>query len=346
MADTTTSEGGVAPERPLESPNRITRLIANRREKLMRMATMDCRMPLNNSSNAAERSASDSTSENAGDNTHTKRRSKSKSKSKNVKRKHTRVSERRRISARRKCTKSVLKVNSDSDSDDERPVDATQPSTSSGLISRRSRYAGVIEEDDGRSNYSSSSSSSSSSNNSSSSSNSSNYTGDNQNISGKRKRSKTDSDTSTKAHRRKHHKYRSRHENVEKVRNNRLDDNSDEEKITDSKDCVKNGSTSKDCREDGPSTRTPNNRSPQVPCIPDSDVKSVVSSQGGKNSGQTCGDTRNNAGADDTSSDHEHKSKSLECFRKKLVELARRSYRRRSVPQPQMTVSTTSDSSD
>lgn len=30
-----------APERPLESPNRITRLIANRRDKLMRLATLD-----------------------------------------------------------------------------------------------------------------------------------------------------------------------------------------------------------------------------------------------------------------------------------------------------------------
>jgi hypothetical protein len=30
-----------APERPLESPNRITRLIANRREKLMRLAALE-----------------------------------------------------------------------------------------------------------------------------------------------------------------------------------------------------------------------------------------------------------------------------------------------------------------
>ncbi|XP_011636836.1 DDB1- and CUL4-associated factor 5 isoform X1 [Pogonomyrmex barbatus] len=313
--DTTASEGGVAPERPLESPNRITRLIANRREKLMRMAAM-------------ERSASDSASE--GDNTHTRRRSKSKSKSKSVKRKHTRLSGRRRLSARRKCT--VLKVNSDSDSDDERPVDAAQPSTSSGVIFRRSRYvASAIEKDDKSSSYSSSSSSC--------------VYEDIVAIS-KRKHSKTDSDTSVKTHKRKHRKCKnsSRHDSSGKSQSKRqkLDDDSEEEEKTSSRNCV-NGNTSKDisnCREDGPST--PSSKSLQVPCTPDSGIKSGISSTEGKNSERTRKE-RNNRGVDDSSD--EQKLKRLECFRKKVEELARRSYRNRSTAQSQA-ISTTSDSSD
>ncbi|CAL1684031.1 unnamed protein product [Lasius platythorax] len=332
--DTTASEGGVAPERPLESPNRITRLIANRREKLMRMA-------------ALERSASDSGSE--GDNVHARRRSKSKSKSKGVKRKHAKLSAgRRRISTRRKCT--VLKVNSDSESDDERPVDAAQPSTSSGVISRRSRYvANAIEKDDKqRSSYSSSSSSSSSSSNSSSSNSSSE---DNNALGTKRKHSKTDSDASSKVQRRKHRKCKNnaatRHENCSgksQSKRQKLDDESEGERTaTGSKNCV-NGSANKDRREDGPST--PNNKSSQVPCTPDSGIKSGISTTGGKNSERTRNEGNDGEGADDTSSDHEQKLKSLECFRKKVEELARRSYRNRSQQPLQTVTSTTSDSSD
>ncbi|XP_072762510.1 uncharacterized protein [Anoplolepis gracilipes] len=324
--DTTASEGGVAPDRPLESPNRITRLIANRREKIMRMA-------------ALERSASDSGSE--GDNAHARRRSKSKSKSKGVKRKHSKLSAgRRRISARRKCT--VLKVNSDSDTDDERPVDAAQPSTSSGVISRRSRYVtNAIEKDDKRSNYSSSSSNSSTNSSSSSSSE------DNNALRTKRKHSKTDSDASTKAQRRKHRKCKnsSRHDNCKSQhKRQKLDDESEGERTaTGSKNRV-NGSASKDRREDGPST--PNNKSLQVPCTPDSGIKSNISTTGEKNSEQT-GNEVNDGGADDTSSDHEQKLKNLECFRKKVQELTRRSYRSRSASQQLQTItSTTSDSSD
>ncbi|XP_018304933.1 DDB1- and CUL4-associated factor 5, partial [Mycetomoellerius zeteki] len=314
--DTTASEGGVAPERPLESPNRITRLIANRRKKLMRMAAM-------------ERSPSDSASE--GDNAHLKRRSKSKSKSKSVKRKHTRLSSRRRLSTRRKCT--VLKVNSDSDSEtDERPIDAAQPSTSSGVIFRRSRYvASAIEKDDKSSSYSSSSSS---------------CVFENIVAISKRKHSKTDSDTSAKAHKRKHRKCKnsSRHSNdgsgKSQSKRQKLDDDSEEEeKTAGPRNCV-NGNSSKDRREDGPST--PSNKSLQIPCTPDSGIKSGLSSTGGKNSEHTRKE-RNNRGADDSSD--EQKLKRIECFRKKVEELARRSYRNRSASQAQ-TVSTTSDSSD
>lgn len=86
LASHGSSGGGVAPERPLESPNRITRLIAYRREKLMRLAAVNCGASANNSSAAAsEPSASGSTSD--GDNAQTK--CKSKSKLKFIKRKHT-----------------------------------------------------------------------------------------------------------------------------------------------------------------------------------------------------------------------------------------------------------------
>jgi len=276
---------------------------------------------------AMERSASDSGSE--GDNAHSRRRSKSQSKSKSVKRKHTRLSGRRRLSARRKCT--VLKVNSDSDSDDERPVDAAQPSTSSGVIFRRSRYvASAIEKDDKSSSYSSSSSC---------------VYEDIVAIS-KRKRSKTDSDTSAKAHKRKHRKCKnsSRHSNdgcdKNQSKRQKLDDDSEEEEKSTGPRNYVNGNSSKDRREDGPST--PSSKSLQVPCTPDSGIKSGLSSTGGKNSEHTRKE-RNDRGADDSSD--EQKLKRLECFRKKVEELARRSYRNRSASRAQ-TVSTTSDSSD
>lgn len=271
--------------------------------------------------------ASDSGSE--GDNAHARRRSKSKTKSKGVKRKHTKLSGRRRPFARRKCT--VLKVNSDSDSEDEQPpIDAAQPSTSSGVISRRSRYvASAIEKDGKRSSYSSSNNSSSSEDN---------------NAPGKRNHSKTDSDVSIKAHKQKHRKCKnsSRHpEGSSKSQSKRrkIDDCSDEEKATDSRNCANGSSSSKDRREDRAST--PSNKWLQVPCTPDSGIKSGVSSTGGKNS-ETTRKERRDGGAGD-SSDHEQKLKNLECFRKKVEELARRSYRSAFKAQA---LSTTSDSSD
>lgn len=294
---------------------------------------------------ALERSASDTGSE--GDNVHARHRSKSKSKSKGVKRKHTKLSAgRRRLSARRKCT--VLKVNSDSDSDDdERPVDAAQPSTSSGVISRRSsRYvANAIEKDDKRLNYSSNSSDSSSNSSSSSSSSSEDNA-----LGAKRKHSKTDSDASTKVQRRKHRKCKNsaRHEycsGKSQSKRQKLDDESEEGErtTTNSKNRV-NGNAGKESvrREDGPST--PNNKS--LPCTPDSGIKSGISTTGGKNNEQPRNEG-NDGGADDTSSDHEQKLKSLECFRKKVEELTRRSYRNRSASQQlQAVASSTSDSSD
>ncbi|XP_029164290.1 DDB1- and CUL4-associated factor 5 isoform X2 [Nylanderia fulva] len=352
--DTTGSEGGVAPDRPSESPNRITRLIANRREKMMRMARH------------LERSASDSGSE---DNNDHARRSKMKSKSKDVKRTtHAKLSaDRRRISARRKCT--VLKVNSDSESEDDGPVDAAQPSTSSGVISRRSRYvANALEKDDKqRSSYSSSSNNCNNSNNSDTSSSGSNNgsnsgsnsSSEENNVLGtKRKHSKSDSDASTaKVQRRKHRKCKNnaatRHENCSgksQSKRQKLEDESDKKRTgaTDSdwfKNCV-NGNADKD----GPST--PNSKSLQVHCTFDS-FKSGISSTGDRSGLCSSERTRNKGGnddvADDTSFDREQKLKRFESIRKQVEELARRRFGNRSLQQKQKQLSqtlSTSDSSD
>ncbi|XP_031833772.1 DDB1- and CUL4-associated factor 5 isoform X2 [Nomia melanderi] len=307
-----TPRGGVAPD--LESPNRITRLIANRREELMRLAAMDCGAPLNNTSTIAPGlSTSDSTSD--GENAQTKHRSKSKSKVKGIKRKHDKISG-RRSRARRKCA--VLHINSDSDSD-EQPVDTMQPSTSSGVISRRSRFvANTIESDTKHSSYSCSSSEDSDS-------------------CSKQKHSKTDSDASTTIHRRKHGKCKSNSRNdVNKSKSKRQQIDYDTEEEKSDWKIYLNGVDSTKIQEDGPST--PVNKSCKVPSTPDSGITSGVSTV------EKNGEQAQNEQNDAESSDYKQKLKSLECFRKK-VDVARRSYHNRSAPLPQ-TISTTTDSSD
>ncbi|XP_053994567.1 DDB1- and CUL4-associated factor 5 [Hylaeus volcanicus] len=305
------SGGRVVPERSLESPNRISRLIANRREKLMRLAAMDCGVPLNNASTTAPGpSASGSASD--GENAQIKCRFKPKLKG--IKRKHGKNSG-RRSRARRKCT--VLQINSESDSD-EQPIDTTQPSTSSGVISRRSRYVtNAIESDAKRSSYSSSSSEDDSSS--------------------KRKHSKTDSDTSTTVHRRKHGKCKSNSKSdTTKNKSKRQQVNYDTEEGKPDWKIYLNGVTTTKVQEDGPST--PLNKSCKVPSTPDSGITSEVSTV--EKNGEQTQEERNGA----ESSDHEQKLKNLECFRKK-VDVARRSYHNRSTPLSQ-TISTTTDSSD
>lgn len=306
---------GVAPERPLESPNRITRLIAHRREKLMRHAAIACRAPTNSATAAiSEPSVSGSASD--GDNAQVKCRSKSKSKLKGVKRKHGKISERRNR-ARRKCA--VLQINSDSDSD-EQPVDTTQPSTSSGVVSRRSRYVvNAIESDGKHSNYSSSSS-------------------EDNDVSSKRKHSKTDSDTSTKVHRKKHKKCKGIPKNdVTKNKSKRQKiDYDTKEKETNWKIYLNGVNNTTKVQEDGPST--PVNKANKVPSTPDSGITSGVSTTE-KNGEQTQKD-QNEA----ESSDHEQKLRKLEYFRKKL-DVARRTFHNRYKSLSQ-TISTTTDSSD
>ncbi|XP_076749837.1 DDB1- and CUL4-associated factor 5 isoform X1 [Xylocopa sonorina] len=315
LASHGSSGGGVAPERPLESPNRITRLIAYRREKLMRLAAVDCGAPANNVSAAAsEPSASGSASD--GDNAQIKCRSKSKSKLQGVKRKHGKISERRNR-ARRKCA--VLQINSDSDSD-EQPIDTTQPSTSSGVVSRRSRYVvNAIESDAKHSNYSSSSS-------------------EDNDVSGKRKHLKTDSDTSIKVHRRKHKKCKSNSKSdssKNKSKRQKIDYDAKKKK-SDWKIYLNGVNNTTRVQEGCPST--PVNKSSKVPSTPDSGITSGMSTS--EKNGEQAQKDQN----DGESSDHEQKLKNLEYFRKK-VDVARRSYRNRSKPLSQ-TISTTTDSSD
>nr|XP_034174648.1 DDB1- and CUL4-associated factor 5 isoform X2 [Osmia lignaria] len=299
---------------PLESPNRITRLIAYRREKLMRLATVDCGTPANNASAAiSEPSVSGSASE--GDNAQIKCKSKLKSKLKGVKRKHGKVSE-RRSRARRKCA--MLQINSDSDSD-EQLVDTTQPSTSSGVVSRRSQYVvNPIESDVKHSNYSSSSS-------------------EDNDSSGKRKYAKIDSDTSSKVHRRKHKKCKNNSKNdATKNKSKRQKFEYDTKKEKPDWKSYLNGVSTTKVQEDGPST--PVNKTCKVPSTPDSGITSGVSTT--EKHYEQAQKEQNDA----ESSDHEQKLKNLEYFRKK-VDVARRSYCNRSKPLSH-TISTTTDSSD
>ncbi|XP_017891956.1 DDB1- and CUL4-associated factor 5 isoform X2 [Ceratina calcarata] len=129
------SDGGVAPERPLESPNRITRLIAYRREQLLRLASSNnTTNPTSNSNNLASDPSSDETSES---------KNRKFLKSKGAKRKN----ERRGWSRRKRA---ALQINSDSESDEE-AVDTTQPSTSSGVVFRKTTgrfFAKIIEKNE------------------------------------------------------------------------------------------------------------------------------------------------------------------------------------------------------
>ncbi|XP_076635534.1 uncharacterized protein LOC143348805 isoform X2 [Colletes latitarsis] len=306
------SRDRVAPEMSSEYRNRISRLIANRREKLMRLAAMDCGTPLNNASTTA---AGPSASGSASDGENTQIKCRSKSKLKGIKRKHGKISG-RRSKARRKCT--LLQINSDSNSD-EQPIDTTQPSTSSGVISRRSRYVtNAIESDTKHSSYSSSSSE------------------DNES-SVKRKCSKTDSDTSTVVYRKKHGKCKSNTKSdTSKMKRKGPQINYDTDDEKQDWKIYLNGVSATKVQDDGPST--PANKSCKVPSTPDSGITSEVSTV--EKNGEETQKERNNA----ESSDHEQKLKNLECFRKK-VDVARRSYRNRSTPLSQ-TISTTTDSSD
>lgn len=314
------SGGGVAPERPSESPNRITRLIADRREKLMKLVARDCGRPLNaTSSSAPEPSASGSVG--AIKKVLIKWTSGAKERSESerlvgVKRKHGKMYDRRSCWIRRKCA--VLHINSDSDNE-KQPVDTTQPSTSTGVISRRSRYvANTIESDVKQSSDSSSSS-------------------EDNDSSGKKKHSKIDSDASSKVQRRKHGKRKTNsRSNTNKNKNKwvRIQYDSDEEKLK--WNISLKGVNKTKIQEDGPPMLV--NNSCKIPSTPDSGITSGVSTIE-KNSEEA-----QKGQNDPESSDHEQKLKNLERFRKK-VDVARRSYRNRSTPLSQ-TISTTTDSSD
>ncbi|XP_066593852.1 DDB1- and CUL4-associated factor 5-like [Prorops nasuta] len=282
--------GGVATERASESPNRITRLIANHKEKLMR---------------SQERSASASGSDT---DTATKRKSKVKSESKEDKKKYD-------GSKRRKTRRKYLVINNSDTESDSPLVDATQPSTSSGVISHKTRYT-PIENDKKSSSMSSSS--------------------EDEIYGNKQKQSKSDSDASGKVNSNRKHKKCKRVSRKE-YRKNR----SKRQKIEKENGGEPEKEKEKEwCKYDGGNSRLPAETATPIkkiclapPSTPDSGVVSGVST-GEKNVAKT----QNGA----ETSDHDQKLKSVEFFRRK-VDFSKRSYRNRTAPQ---TVSTTTDSSD
>ncbi|XP_015120228.1 DDB1- and CUL4-associated factor 5 [Diachasma alloeum] len=163
-----TSSGGVAPERPFGSPNRITRLIRSCRDKLLRLAALEngsiasrTQKFLHKSKEHSSGPISDSEESSPPPKTTLKLRLKG------VKRKQSRVSS-CRSKIRRKC--SIPKAQSDSDCDLEplpgpnrrknegdEVVDTTQPSTSTGVSSRGTRWSRKLsgDSDPGGSNVSS-----------------------------------------------------------------------------------------------------------------------------------------------------------------------------------------------
>ncbi|XP_033228177.1 DDB1- and CUL4-associated factor 5 isoform X2 [Belonocnema kinseyi] len=304
------SSTGMAPERPSESPNRITRLIANRRTKLMRLAGMETsetntpNTPATSTTVSATNGhagESSCVSETVAESSRTKSKSKSKSKLKGAKRKLNKSSSR---SSRTRRSAAV-------EFQTEEEVDATQPSTSSGVISRRSRYTSTPVECNPRNSSSSSS--------------------DDNDIesSVKRKTPKTDSDSSSKTHRRKHRKCKN---NVmlkimggkNSRKKQKVENETDEEWW---KDMVNGSKTDTAERQE-----TPVKRTSRIPPTSDSGITSGVST-----AEKSRASVQNN-GKDSESSDHEQNLKSLENFRKK-VDATKRSYRKR-------TQSVSSDSSD
>lgn len=124
QASVTAQEIGEPPERPSESPNRITLLIANRREKLMRLAALEGGAPPKTSPTAKTVNGAES-----GKPVGSKRKSEKCQKRQNSSKK---------TKLRRKRT---AKESSDSDSDSKPTIDCAQPSTSTGVTSRMPRYA-------------------------------------------------------------------------------------------------------------------------------------------------------------------------------------------------------------
>lgn len=339
------SRGGVAPERLFDSPNRITRLIRNRREKLMRLAAIEAgaqvvNLTSNSANNDGESEPQErevgSEEENDDQVLAEKFKSKSKSRTKGLKRKQGAASG-RRCRTRRKCAVLNLEIPSDSESETEQRnmmnttissesesdlflADATQPSTSSGLISsRRSRYPATpltVDTDHGESSKSSE-----------------NEAG----VSIKRKKGPNDRENSTRRiYRRQQCKSRNRRSAI----------SSEEQRINghlqaNQIDQVANGDHLAEERK--ACTATPPKRlssNKVTPPTPDSGITSGLSTL------EKC-ERNGSAGARNAAetSDHETRVKNLESFKKK-IDVARRGYRKRLTPHAKIAASTASDSSD
>lgn len=306
------SEDESSAESRSEPLNPITQLIANQREKLMRLAALEGGATVNASTNTA--SHTDSVSESEKEDVRMVK-CKSKGRSKGAKIKRGRIS-RKKCRVRRKLQ--IKKNESDSQSDAQ-PLDAEQPSTSSGLVSRRSRYAARSID-----NYKHSSSSS-----------------EDEPVAEKRRKHKIDSDRSGKVQRlKKWRRNNANHESVES-KNKQLTTVNDTQKNVVGKvqkDIVNTNSNTNSHRMRIEQSLTPHKKKSRIPPTPDSGISGVSTVEKSLEEVQ-----RSWIGGGD-SSDHEQKKRNLERFRKK-VDVARQSYRNRCNPYSELPPNT-SDSSD
>lgn len=298
------------PERRSESPNRITQLIANRREKLMRLAALEGGTTVHASTNTVNHI--DPVSDSDKDDIKTK--SKTKSRSKSTKIKHGRIS-RKKCRIRRKLA--VQKDSSDTHSDAQ-TLDVAQPSTSSGLVSRRSRYSATSINNEKHSSSSS----------------------DDEQGNEKCRKVKTDSDCSTKVRRLK--KWRRKNavmikQGLEESHGKQSKEHSEAQKdmvLKIQKDFVNNSNARRTHVEQ---SVTPYKKKSRCPPTPDSGISGVSTVEKSLEEVQKAW-----IGGD--SSDHEQRKRNLEQFRKK-VDVARQSYRYRCNPYKTIAPNT-SDSSD
>ncbi|KAK0182076.1 hypothetical protein PV327_000247 [Microctonus hyperodae] len=300
------SRGGRAPERPFQSPNRITRLIRSCREKLMTLASMESGTNHAVSTNIPSDSDSDKRKSSTTDDEQllTRCKSKLKLRIKMTKRKHSVINS---TKIRRKCSGVRMSRNSKRDShtrnqsnesDNEIPIiDVAQPSTSSGVSSRTSRYSVRTigtDSDLGESNYSGDSS-------------------DDDNIIAKRQKLKIEGN-STRNYRRRSERYKESKNKIdrEKKTNNNENQNTNDSIIDNDNNFIEQ------------STSTPLKRATHTPQTPDSGVTSSASPV------DRCDVTANTSCTGAESSDHERTvKKSVKCFKKK-IDAARKGYRKRS----------------
>ncbi|XP_063977843.1 DDB1- and CUL4-associated factor 5 [Diachasmimorpha longicaudata] len=161
------SRGGVAPERPFDPPNRITKLIRSCRAKLLRLAALENEAIASRIQKPSNKSKDNSGSISDTDESSPPPKPTLKLQLKGVKRKQTRISD-CRSKIRKKCSTLTNQSDSDSDldsltgpnrrkNDGDEIVDTTQPSTSTGVSSKGTRWSRKLTEDNdsGPSNISS-----------------------------------------------------------------------------------------------------------------------------------------------------------------------------------------------
>ncbi|XP_034941352.1 DDB1- and CUL4-associated factor 5 [Chelonus insularis] len=314
------SRGGVVPERPFESPNRITRLIGSCREKLMKLAALEGGAIVNRPTTSTTHEDSDSHDQKSSEEEVTVSsicRLKYKAKMKIMKTRYPGM----RNKLRRKCT--ILKIPSDSESDmecdsrsrnnskdsrnDISTVDTAQPSTSTGVSSRGSRYsprAIATDSDLGESNHSSISS-------------------DEENDHpAKRRRLKTEE--RSRGYRNRPERCKSGNKTGREKHHNNSSSSSSSNN-SNSPEFANGSSLENSNNVSNKAVLTPIKKNAKAPPTPDSGVTSNVSTI------EKCDTAAEAACNGAESSDHERTLKTIECFKKK-VDAARKGYRKRSAP--------------